>query len=62
MVIEFVEYPPQPLINSEDKVMQIVVVSGIISIELFFELKHKHLIVEKVVHRICDLFNIGVDV
>lgn len=62
MPIVIVENPPESFIDPEEVVVKIVVVLSVVGIQLFSDLGLEGLIGKQVVHRVCDLLDVEVNV
>ena len=60
--VVIVEDPPQPLVKSDNVVVQFVFVHSIVGFKLFLQHCQKYLIREKIVDRVSYLLNIEIDV
>lgn len=62
MTVVVIQNPSQSLINPEDEVMQVVLVTCIVDVKLLADFSKEGSIVEQVIEGVCNLLNVEVDV
>lgn len=62
MAIVIVENPSQSFIYPDDEIVEVILVSCIVQIQLFPYLSHEGGVVEEIIERVCDLFDVEIDI